>query len=97
MDFHDFAKLLNMAGKLTEHPQKFCAFAYCDGVCGYESHKDNFLTICRLEVCRSISLRLDTPAPDLLLSSNGKLVLQNITPIRLTSLREYVTKFDEIS
>ena len=25
--------------------------------------KDNFLTIFRLEVCRSISLRLDTPLP----------------------------------
>ena len=45
-------------------------------VCGYEHRKDNFLTIFRLEVCRSIALRLATPAPDLLLSSNGKLVLQ---------------------
>ena len=44
-------------------------------VCGCENRKGNFLAICRLEVCRSISLRLATSAPDLLLSSAGKLVL----------------------
>ena len=42
------------------------------------NRENSFLTIFRLEVCRSISLRLDTPAPDLLLNSIGKLVLHVI-------------------
>ena len=38
------------------------------------NRRNSFLTIFRLEVWRSISLRLNIPAPDLLLSSIGKLV-----------------------
>ena len=39
---------------------------------------NSFLTVCRLEVCRSIPSRLETPAPDLLPSSIGKRVLHRV-------------------
>ena len=53
-------------------------------VCGYKNRMNSFLAIFRLEVCRSISSRLDTPAPALLLSSTGKLVFQVLRLVRTT-------------